>query len=422
MPVVGLMNLLQWQVLFPNTLVARQYTCEGVDLYVKSVRWSFTRYQTEDATLGSARNDKTTLPTTDCISRGTCRELDATVWLIPRCGQDISLNAGEGCATTAACLPFCMAARSAGSGRDNLVLASARRWRQGLTVMGQDCAMSSATPESIGQSMGRTGTVSRAEGTRAGLLQGSGVAVHGFSYSESVACVRAPRMTSIVDKPKGERVAANVGLSGQPFAITGDTGMTMVDLGGGAVSVQVERLEGDEADIFSLNGINQELPAHPRALVPLQEADFKDTEKLVVPYSYQTARIAAVNTRNYVFYASNPPMDVFGAYFEYCTGRDDRKRQIKMGLLLKSSYSPIRIYRVSAYRRCAKYSCGNNLVSFSTLEGFSQNFTRSCDEVPLDDFALFHTDTHTSFIISMSYHKLIPHLFIYVHRQTTSIY
>ena len=157
--------------------------------------------------------------------------------------------------------------------------------------------------------------------------------------------------------------------------------MTMVDLGGGAVSVQVERLEGNEVDIFSLNGINQELPAHPRALVPLQEADFQDTEKLVVPYSYQTARIAAVNSRNYVFYASNPPMDVFGAYFEYCSSKNDKKRQIKMGLLLKSSYSPIRVYRVSAYRRCAKYSCGDKLASFTTLEGFSQNFTRSCDEV-----------------------------------------
>ena len=113
------------QVLFPNTQVAKQYTCAGVDLYVKSVRWSFTRYQTEEATLGSAQGDKATLPTNDCIARGTCRELDATVWLVPRCGQDRNLNSGEGCTSTATCIPFCMAARSAGSRRRCGLTASA---------------------------------------------------------------------------------------------------------------------------------------------------------------------------------------------------------------------------------------------------------------------------------------------------------
>ena len=363
------------QVLFPNTQVAKQYTCAGVDLYVKSVRWSFTRYQTEEATLGSAQGDKATLPTNDCIARGTCRELDATVWLVPRCGQDRNLNSGEGCTSTATCIPFCMAARSAGSGRDNLVLASAARWRKGLTVLGQDCVSATAA----GNAMGQKGSVSRAE---SGGLGTNGVAVHGFSYNSAVECRRVPRMTSVIDKPTGARVGSNVGLTGQPFVITGDTLMTEVELGGGALSVQAERLEGSEVDIFSLNGMNQQLPAHPRALVPLQQKDLNDPGKLTVPYTYQTARVAATNSRNYVFYASNPPMDVFGAYFSYChIQKTDKSRLGKMGLLIMSSYSPIRVYRVSAYRRCAAYSCGADLVRYVTIDGFSLNFTRSCDEV-----------------------------------------
>jgi hypothetical protein len=143
----------------------------------------------------------------------------------------------------------------------------------------------------------------------------------------------------------------------------------------------VERLEGSEVDIFSLNSINQHLPSHPRTTVPLAEAEYTDTSKVLIPYSYETTRIAAVSSRNYVFYASNPAMDAFRAYFEYCNDKQDPTKLGKMGLLLMSSYSPIRIYRVSAYRRCAAYSCGPDLVRFETIQGFSQRFERGCDEV-----------------------------------------
>ena len=44
-------------------------------------------------------------------------------------------------------------------------------------------------------------------------------------------------VTSVVDKPP--RVSYNVVLEGQPFAVTGDTVLTTIDLGGGAASVQV---------------------------------------------------------------------------------------------------------------------------------------------------------------------------------------
>jgi len=379
------------QVLFPDTEAAMLYTCQGLDIYVKSVRWSFTRYASQDATLG-ATGERTTLPTGDCIARGTCRELDATVWVVPRCGREAQATS-IGCIPTAPCFPFCMAARAAGSGRDNLMLASATRWREGLTILGQDCAMATSAPGTVGASMGTRGNVSWTVTAKSGAAAARRVAngVFASTYAKQ-ECQRAPRVMSVVDRangPQGSRAAAaNVRLAGQPFAITGDTTLMEVGvqgLGEGQAmsgSVQVERLSGNEIDAFSLHPLAQTLPSLQRVLVPMSEAERTDSSRVTVPYSYGTTRIAATSSRNYVFYASNPSLDVFAAYFEYCArknradgGGDELAR---MGLLASSSFAPMRIYRVAAYRRCATYSCGADLVRFLTIQGFDEKFDREC--------------------------------------------
>lgn len=229
------------EVLFSDPRAPGLYVCAGVDLYVKSVRWSYTRYEPRSGGLGSPP------PSHDCISRGTCRELDATIWLVPRCGQDRPLNGETACIQTAPCFPFCMAARSAGSGRTNLVLVRAGRWRDGVTILGQDCALSGSSSNSIQLGMPRGGTATVAGSTRTGLLQtDSSTAVYGFVQpGETRVCQPALGVTSTVPKnasalsASGPRVSYNVVLGGQPFAITGDTVFTAVELGGGAESVQV---------------------------------------------------------------------------------------------------------------------------------------------------------------------------------------
>jgi hypothetical protein len=376
------------QVLFPTTDAARLYTCAGVDLYVKSVRWSYTRYETADASLGSA-SDRATLPTADCIARGTCRELDAAVWLIPRCGQDVGGGSGNSelaCLSTATCMPFCMAARIAGSGREDLVLTGARRWREGTTILKQDCALEAGSAGAVQAGIpSSVFSVSRAAATRSSLLQTSGVAVFGSAdtRAQGPVCKRAPRVTSVLPKAPDvrARVSANVRLFDQPFAVTGDTILSTVNLGGEAHAVQVERLEGSETDFFSLNSINQQLPSLPKASVPLEDAARDQSDRVNIPYNYGTNRIAAVNSRNYVFYASSPNADALGAYFQYCADQQDPAKLSKFGILFRSSYSRLRIYRVSAYRRCAAYSCGADLVAFTELQGFSMTFSKTCSEV-----------------------------------------
>ena len=226
------------EVLFSDPDAAGLYTCAGVDLYVKPVRWSFTRY--EAGATGGAH---------DCISRGTCRELDATVWLVPRCGQDKGLNGETACLPVAPCFPFCMAARSAGSGRGNLVFVRAGRWREGTTILGQDCALKDGGGAvQLGMPGSGVTTTTRAASTQTGLLQTDGTAMFGFvqpGREASRVCRAAMGVTSVIAKnasalsASGPRTAFNVVLEGQPFALTGDTLFTTISLGGGAESVQV---------------------------------------------------------------------------------------------------------------------------------------------------------------------------------------
>ena len=240
-PTGAALNDYRFEVLFSDTRASGLYACAGVDLYVKPVRWSYTRYETRTVTLGTT-GAQTTMPTHDCISRGTCRELDAAVWLIPRCGQDRRLNGELACIATAPCMPFCMASRAAGNGRANLVFVRAARWREGVTILGQDCALGGATPETIQLGMPASAN-SRASSTAAGLLQTGGTAVFGAAGGR-VCAASSTSITSVVPKnasalsASGPRVAYNVALDGQPFVVTGDTSFTAVPLGGGAASVQ----------------------------------------------------------------------------------------------------------------------------------------------------------------------------------------
>lgn len=71
------------QVLFPDELAARLIgTCGEADVSVHSNRFSATRFETQPVGLGSSQ---ATLPSPDCATRGTCREVDATVYVTPRC-------------------------------------------------------------------------------------------------------------------------------------------------------------------------------------------------------------------------------------------------------------------------------------------------------------------------------------------------
>ena len=70
------------QALFPDELTPSLIgACASVDVVVRSVRWPATRFETRTVSVGG---DSTTLSSGDCMMRGTCREVDATLFVVSR--------------------------------------------------------------------------------------------------------------------------------------------------------------------------------------------------------------------------------------------------------------------------------------------------------------------------------------------------
>jgi len=139
----------------------------------------------------------------------------------------------------------------------------------------------------------------------------------------------------------------------------------------GASAVVVERLVSDARNTFSLQTLNQDFPAVPPLSVQAKERTFDDPKHLLIPPSTQYQPTVAVSSRNYVFYSVPPALSAINAYLEFCKMKaDNSQSNFKAGLLLLSSYAPIRVYRVSAFRQCRKYSCGDDLVRYVQLAGF----------------------------------------------------
>jgi hypothetical protein len=277
------------QVLFPDELLASQIgTCDRVDISVHSNRFSATRYATVPVGLGSST---ATLPSVDCVTRGTCREVDATVYVVPRCGASdrtsMCLNSN--------CFPFCMAVRPSGSTNNNLVLVPASRWRSGYTTLAQDCSMSNATAASVGASLSKTRTSSTVLSPPGQLT--SGIAAGVFAAGPTRACQPVQRVMSFQGKPGDVPLRAATRLSGQPLFTTGDTVFTERPLGGGASAVVIERLTSDDRSTFTLSTLSQDFPALASLAVQSDEAVFDDPSRMLIPSAGYYQPTIAVSSR-----------------------------------------------------------------------------------------------------------------------------
>jgi hypothetical protein len=276
------------QVLFPDEMTARAIgTCSQVDITVHSNRFSATRYATVPVGLGTST---ATLPSVDCVTRGTCREVDATVYVVPRCGS----ADGSACLNLN-CFPFCMAVRPAGSANNNLQLVPARRWRTGYTTLAQDCAISTAGVLDVGTSLSSARTSSTV-GAPPGQLT-SGIAAGVFAAGPTRACQPVQRVISFQPKDAQPSVRAATRLSGQPLFTTGDTVFTERPLGGGASAVVIERLTSDDHSTFTLATLNQDFPALASLAVQSDENTFDDPGRMLIPSAGYYQPTIAVSSR-----------------------------------------------------------------------------------------------------------------------------
>ena len=355
-----------FDVWFQDSTWVSDLSCAAVEISVHSVRWPVRRYEGTVAAFGPTT---TALPTTDWTTRGTCESVDATIWLVPKCSMlpaalcDPTLTVGT------SCFPFCMAARIAGARNANPIMVNARTWREGKQLLGRDCvlhATGTATPSSRlpggGISTAFVGSTSFSNlGGGSSFATGSG----------SLDChVGISTVLSIVPKPDAEYRLPFVRMAGQPFAIAGDALLLEDPQPDGGTMVQVERLTGDQRDVFTLQRVFNDLPAAPKRLVPADEFGFDPHSTLVVPYEYEATRIHSTSSRNYVFYAVSPALQIFSAYLKYCSDRDSLPQ---FQFLILSSYGPLRIYRVRAY--CEKASLCPGISAKVDLDGFLLNGT-----------------------------------------------
>ena len=288
----------------------------------------------------------------------SCNKVDATVWVTPRVGCDSESAVCD-------CFPFCMAARLTGSQNAPLVFYSASQWRSKVFLVARDCNLHT-------MSQGFTGTKSGAvafDGVTSVQASASrGVQFVGGSQ-ETISCVDNMLVTTLVNRSlhPAYDTPTPAFLRNQftPFVITGDTALTSVRHGDGGYTVRVERLTGAAGHEFTLSVVSNNFPAVPPPSVP--SALFKQypRDHLTIPYS--RLGTIAVSSRDFVFYAVNPAIEVFDAYLHYC--RNNGERIDQFGLIMVSSYSPIRVWRVDAYRRCGVEGCGTDLVRQVDIPG-----------------------------------------------------
>jgi hypothetical protein len=360
------------QVIVPDSHLLQ---CNWIDLHVKSNRFSFQRYSAVDVNYGQGI---TSMPDTDCINRKNCREVDASIWLVPRCGQDMG-KVIAACVPGSSCFPYCMGVRLSGSTNNNIIMSSALQWKSGRTLINRDCSIYDSTPETTLERNGLGSTNVQTSDT----VLGSTISKSLFSYRSTNVNTLTPEcypVQNVVSTVKNQDFSSsryNTYSKNQPFVIAGDSIFTAKDLGGGISSVVIDRLESDQKNEFTLHTLNQDFPAEAPPNVPRDETKFLNQDRILLPYSTRIGHPVATSSRNYVFYATNPDYGVFSAYLDYCNR--DPGAMAKFGLIITSSYGPLRIYRVKAYAKCSAYSCGAGLVKSIDFDGFKTNYNSKCD-------------------------------------------
>ena len=382
-------------VFFQQGTAQQSLLCTDLDITVQSVRWASTRY-----TAGTG-------------SQAGSNNVDATVWIVPRAGCDAE-------STVCDCFPFCMGVRLTGSQAAPIVLYSAEQWRNKVYMVRRDCNLQSTSSQISGPLTvvdGKTAASAPVSTTQAPSLGGLQFVV-GSSISYTDNLLVTSHINRSMHPAYSTPTPAFLRNPAAPFVITGDTIFTSIQHGDGGYTVQIERLTGMTGNEYTLSVVSSNFPAYPPPSVPSAIFMQYPRDHLTIPYARQAT--LAVSSQDYVFYAVNPDTRVYGAYLAYC---QDSTRLPQFGLIMTSSFSPIRIWRVDAYRRCNAAGCGVDLVSQVDVPDAFSNGTDDGDGLTFDCLKTYnrgitqleyvneyniavtvaHTDVNASFIEYRTY-------------------
>jgi hypothetical protein len=147
-----------------------------------------------------------------------------------------------------------------------------------------------------------------------------------------------------------------------------------------------------------LSPITVNFPASPPVRVPADLFVESPRDHVTLPYARQAT--LAVSSRDFVFYAVNPSMHVYDAYLKYCRAGPEATDLPQFGLIMTSGFSPIRVWRVDAYRRCGDGGCGADLVRQADLpDAFSSGKDETGESLTWDCVKTYNEGiTHMEYI------------------------
>eukprot|EP00961_Rhodomonas_salina_P292118 3932642-Rhodomonas_salina.2 len=379
---------------------ASHMTCAQLEISVQSVRWPLSRLARPD-TGGVLRNFVD--PVLDIADGEEARELDAVLYVTPRCEFSTATQAPDlVCVESfreARCFPFCMAGRLRGSMNSALVLRDADDWSGYVQLTQRDCGLGEMTVTEqtefyfTGDAVPEpAGTVSSFS-TRDGYVGGETVTRAPTPGDASRGACTYDR--NVVSRYPTALLPAYADLQSmrreeQPFVVAGDATLT-IEWEGEEASVRVRRLFGSESNQFTLKSMPQLIPAL-QACRHMASCDLGESScveggdtcgtrardaVLTVPRAYSRSpgnAAPAAATKWSVLFAVNPDPNIYASFYEQCR----YGANVEMSLQVDSAYAPIRIWRVDAFVEDASLAAQMRRDDVSlTIDAFDRNVSAS---------------------------------------------
>lgn len=393
-------------VLFALASTRKYLKCKTTRISVQSVRWPHTRY---------TRPDDPSRSVSEGLPRGCegsdCVGVDAALWVMPMCGDEDPVACLYSF-SQASCFPYCLGLHVRGSRNSAILLHSATDWMEHVQLVDRSCVSGEMglrivqdnttaswtgdveTGASTIQGVGEVPSDSRGSQpyTFAYTQDGQRVSLAAIAGSFSVVeeCVYDASVVSRVERQyvrKYEAVSV-VRLDRQPFAFAGDIALTAATSDSGDHFVYVDRLYGSEFGEYTLL-TSAVLPAFSEMETRYEGVEPVNTigSKLWIPYAWAQMPqngVAAAATEDAVFYAENPHMDIYAAFFRYCRNTTQVN---SVQFVASDVYFAIRIWRLRGIhcggaQRCVLQPEKGSYVQLNVSDVFSGELTPDMCSVP----------------------------------------
>ena len=348
-------------VVFELPSTARYLACSKVRLELEALRWPATR---NSATVITTAGGTATIGGFQCISKGTCLQADAALWIRPLCAVDEIDPVCVASFKAADCFPYCMALHVRGSADQPMIVYGAQEWTEGVTMLSRDCGLFTLTDPSTATAT--TDPTATSAGKATVVLPSSAFGIH-LQTGSYANCTYNPQVFTMAPRSTAYAAYGSITLETQPFAFAGDLALVAVEgyadaQGQPTYYIEVQRIYGNQANEFTVIPLLQNIPASAPCTTPADCGNVLETCAAAsgclpaIPYSWDAtvaAKVPATVTENYAFYVTNPDLSPFTAFGYYCANAArglEYTNEFQISAI--SSYGGIRLWRMDPYLYC----------------------------------------------------------------------